>query len=280
MTLPAPARLLLVLLATAVSGAETANDTAPITQGLRLFAVHHSFHAPPFYDILGEITRAAGIAGSTMSGDFYIGGSTVTAHWGGDGGKAARTAMDAHSVDLLITTPIYLPDPGIESFARYGAEHEPAFRMAVMEFWLPFDNYELGNYLGGAKHVNPPATVDHNAATGEMLQRIHARYFAEMDAQISDLNAKLGRQVILAVPVGQAVIALRERILAGKVPGLKEQAQLFTDSLGHPATPLRVLMAYCHLAVIYRRSPVALPVPQALTGPDAPALAKVLQELA
>ena len=63
------------------------------------------------------------------------------------------------------------------------------------------------------------------------------------------------------MPVGQAVIALREKIIAGQAPGLKTQWELFRDSWGHPAPPLQALAAYCHFAVIYRRSPVGLPMP-------------------
>jgi len=31
------------------------------------------------------------------------------------------------------------------------------------------------------------------------------------------------------------VIALRERIIDGKAPGLKKQSDLFTDAIGHPS---------------------------------------------
>jgi hypothetical protein len=41
------------------------------------------------------------------------------------------------------------------------------------------------------------------------------------------------------------------------------------------------MMGYCHYAVIYRKSPVGLPVPKALKVPgDADALNRLLQELA
>ena len=46
---------------------------------------------------------------------------------------------------------------------------------------------------------------------------------------------------------------------------------------------LQVLVAYCHFAVTYRRSPVGLPIPAVLARaktPADPALVKLLQELA
>jgi hypothetical protein len=39
---------------------------------------------------------------------------------------------------------------------------------------------------------------------------------------------------------------------------------LFRDRVGHPAAPLQVLVAYCHYAVIYRRSPAGLRAPEIL----------------
>jgi hypothetical protein len=126
-----------------------------------------------------------------------------------------------------------------------------------------------------------PKAVDHNAATPDALRKIHERYFSEMDELVGAVNKKLGKRVVLVVPVGQAVIALREKIMAGQAPGLKSQDDLFTDPLGHPKPTLRVMMGYCHYAVIYRKSPVGLPVPSALkVAGDVQALNRLLQEVA
>jgi len=82
--------------------------------------------------------------------------------------------------------------------------------------------------------------------------------------------------------VGQAVVALREKIVAGECPGIKQQAELFRDHWGHPTAPVQVLAAYCHFAVIYRRSPVGLPLPAAFAKNPAweDKLNGMLQELA
>jgi hypothetical protein len=105
-----------------------------------------------------------------------------------------------------------------------------------------------------------------------------------MDDHIRALNKKFGKTVLFEVPAPQAVIALREKIIEGKAPGLKDQESLFTDALGHGTAPLKVLVAYCNFAVIYRRSPVGLPVPDALKqaklGGDEEKLNRLLQELA
>ena len=105
-----------------------------------------------------------------------------------------------------------------------------------------------------------------------------------MDDYIRELNKKLGKTVLYIVPAPQAVIALREKIIAGQAPGLKSQEDLFTDALGHGKPPLQALVAYCNFAVIYRRSPVGLPVPailkQAKLGDQEEKLNRLLQELA
>jgi uncharacterized membrane protein len=72
------------------------------------------------------------------------------------------------------------------------------------------------------------------------------------------------------VPTGQAIIRLREKIIAGQVPDFKSQTELFHDDAGHPFEPVQVLAGYCHFAVIYRKSPVGLPVPYLLKGTGNP----------
>jgi hypothetical protein len=277
----------------AASGAEPAPATqatatpppnsasGPITRGQRIFSTGHSFHAG-FPPILTAITRSAGFEDSSIVGTSSIGGSRVIQHWGG---KTVQAALTVGAVDVLTTTPIYLPDPGVEQFAQLGFEHNPNFRLTLMEFWLPFDQYEPRNYVAGPDHLAPPAKVDHNAATVAGLRQIHERYFREMDDLAAGINQKLGKPVVCVVPVGQAVIALRAKIIAGQAPGLTAQWDLFKDNLGHPKPALQVMMAYCHYAVIYRKSPVGLPVPQALAVPGADhatldALNRLLQELA
>ena len=59
---------------------------------------------------------------------------------------------------------------------------------------------------------------------------------------------------------------------------------LFTDAVGHAKPPLQALVGYCHFAVVYRRSPVGLPLPAVLVRANNPnwndTLNRLLQELA
>jgi len=241
--------------------------------GQRIYASHHSYFLG-IPALLDEVAQSANISGQQIVGSDYIGGSKAMLHWIiPDQKNQAKAALKAGSVDVLILTPVYLPDDGIENFASYGLQYNPNTRVTVMEFWLPFDVYNPTIYDGHYKPIAgepppmpKPAKVDHNAATGDGLEKIHQYYFDTMNAHIIALNQKFGKQVIFVVPVGQAVIALREKIIAGQAPGIKTQEEIFKDQLGHPQVPIQLLEAYEHFAVIYHKSPVGLPVPSMLAN--------------
>lgn len=96
--------------------------------------------------------------------------------------------------------------------------------------------------------------------TAEQINKLHEPYFKNFDEHVIALNKQFGKQVYFVVPVGQAVIALRQTVIEGKASGLAKQSDLFTDGCGHPRHAVEMLAAYCHFAVIYHRSPVGLPV--------------------
>ena len=254
-----------------------------ITKGQRIYAAHHSYllQFPPIFT---EIATSAGFPDQVIVGSKYIGGSKSLQHWNiKDEDNKAKDALKSGTTDVLILTPVYLPDEGIEKFTRFGLETNPNLRVTVQEFWIPYDIYEPHFY--DAPKIPHPVKVDHNVQTGDSLKAIHAKYFQEMDQLIRDLNQSLGKQVVFVVPMGQAVIALREKIIAGKAPGLKTQEDLFTDGLGHPKPVLQALIAYAHFAVIYRKNPTGLPVPKVLVDLKLPvdeteALNRLLQEIA
>ena len=234
--------------------------TQAVPRGQRVFTCGHSFHVW-VADMLCELAKAAGIRGHRAAGLSSIGGSTVLQHWAVPPARnEAKRALRAGQVDVLTLSPIWLPDEGIAKFAALACKHNPKVRVTVQEYWLPNDEYEPVYPLQTRK------VVDHNAATMPKLRRCHAAYFRDMDEAVRAINRQLGAAVALVVPAGQAVLALRELIIAGRVPGLKTQAELFTDSWGHPAPPIKALAAYCHFAVIYRRSPIGLPRPAVLAG--------------
>jgi hypothetical protein len=248
----------------------------PIIKGQRVFTCGHSFHVfVP--DILADIAKKADIKDHVKVGLSSIGGSKVIQHWNiPDEKNKAKEALMTGKVDVLTLSPIFFPDAGIENFTKLALEYNKDIRVVVQPIWLRWDIYE--------PTTKTPAKVDHNAVTAEELQKRHEPYFKDMDEHIKDLNKKFGKTVLYIVPVAQAIIALREKIIEGKAPGLKSQEDLFTDALGHGKAPLTVLVSYCNFSVIYRRSPVGLPVPNELKkaklGDDEEKLNKLLQELA
>jgi hypothetical protein len=249
---------------------------APITTGQRVFTCGHSFHVwVP--GIVADLCKNADLSQHVQIGISSIGGSRVIQHWDiVEDKNKAKQALKTGKVDVLTLSPIFLPDAGIDNFTTLALEHNKDIRILVQPIWLRWDIYE--------PTTKRPPKVNHNAITGEELRRRHAVYFQTMYEHIRELNKKYGKTVLFVVSAPQAVIALREKIIAGQAPGLKTQEDLFTDELGHGTAPLKALVAYCNFAVMYRRSPVGLPIPeilkQAKLGDDTEKLNRLLQELA
>jgi hypothetical protein len=261
------------------AGAPTSSVT-PITKGQRVFTCGHSFHVF-VYHLVDEIAKSAGIADHQSVGISSIGGSRVIQHWNvPDEKNLAKAALTEGKVDVLTLSPIWLPDEGIENFAKLGLEHNPDIRITVQEFWLPNDEYVPVYPLQTNKKP------DHNATDLAKLRVANDQYCHDIEDYVRDVNKRLGKEAVLVVPVGEAADALREKIVAGQAPGLKAQWDLFRDNWGHPQAPLQVLDGYCHFAVIYRRTPVGLPMPPELAKmanlgkDDAEKLNHLLQELA
>ena len=251
-------------------------NAAPLPAGLRVFTCGHSFHvwvAP----MIAAMAGGAGIKGHQIAGVSSIGGSRVIQHWNvADEKNAAKKLLTEGKVDVLTLSPIWLPEEGTEKFAMLAFEHNKNVRITVQEYWLPNDEYNPVYPLDTRKKV------DHNATTIPALRKAQDQYDHDIDEHARGINRKLGKDVLVTVPVGQAVVALREKIIAGEVPALKAQTELFRDNWGHPTAPVQVLAAYCHFAVIYQRSPVGLPLPAAFAKNPAwdSKLNRLLQELA
>jgi hypothetical protein len=229
----------------------------PITTGQRVATCGHSFHVFTYRQV-AEMALAAGLK-HELAGISSIGGSTVQKHWAVPEEKSAvKQVLRAGKADVLTLSPIWLPDEAIEQFVKLGIEHSPALRITVQEYWMPNDEYEPVYPLQTRKKV------DHNATDIAKLRDATLRYAKDIEDLVRGINQRLGKEAVLIVPVGMAAVTLREKIIKGEAPGLKAQADLFRDNWGHANPPLQILSSYCHFAVIYRRSPVGLPVPLAL----------------
>lgn len=250
-----------------------ARPAAVIDHGLRIMMTGHSFHWG-IQPVLADIAQAAGLKDQQIVGCQRLGGSRVLQHWQlPDGKNVAKAALKTGKIDVLTTSPHrLLPDEGIDKFVELALQHNPAVRVTVQQSWAPWDNGEAR-----------PQLTDRNAMDADKLLKEHAAFFRQLDEQLRDINKRYSKPVVLEVPVGKVVIALREKVRLGQAPGVKTQDELFRDKMGHPGPVITTLSACCHFAVIYRRSPVGLPVPAALKKlpqEHQASLTRLLQELA
>lgn len=273
------ATFLLVTLCLTTLTARAADFQPPITTGQRVATCGHSFHVFTYRQV-AEIAASAGLK-HELAGLSSIGGSTVIKHWAVPEEKSAvKQVLKAGKADVLTLSPIWLPDEAIEQFVKLGIEHNPALRITVQEYWMPNDEYEPVYPLQTKKKV------DHNATDLAKLRDATQRYAKDIEDHVKGINQRLGKDAVLIVPVGMAAVTLREKIIKGEAPGLKQQSELFRDNWGHALLPLQLLSSYCHFAVIYRKSPVGLPLPLAfrtlkdMSDDDKTKLNTLLQQIA
>ena len=276
---------LVLVVAAAICGlpclaAETPGP-APLA-GQRVFATAHSFHIF-VADRLAPLAKAANITDHELVGKQMIGGSRVRQHWDlPDRKNPAKAALIAGDVDVLTMSPNWLlPDDGISLFTDLGLEHNPRMRVLVQMSWMAFDHWEP---IGNPALWDPTKRINHNgerdARSLDGLRTAHTRVKAMFEKQVTGLNATLGHDVIHVVPVGDAVLRLRERVVAGDVPGIKRQSELFTDPIGHAKAPVMALATYCNFACIYGCSPVGLDDGDRELDRIDPKLRSVLQDIA
>lgn len=267
-----------VLLPIPVAGEATANpkEGAP-RKGLRLFYASHSlmWYVPT---PLGELADAAGIKGHKLVGLQSLGASKTAQHWNLPEEKnKAKQALKKGEVDVLVLSPIQYPDEGIDNFVKLGRDANPDMRFVVQISWGGWDIDNQDFPKGATKRVNWEKTPD-------QLKKLYERNIKAAEAQADEINKKAGKKVLFLVPSAQALVALRTRIHNKELPGLTTQAALFKDPISHPTAPLEAFNTYLHFAVIYKTSPVGLPMPSLLKKAKTEAwdekFNRTLQELA
>jgi len=249
-------RVVAILVAGLLAGTIGAQQPAvtfapPIEKGQHLYTTGNSFQV--FVDgHLKWITEAAGIQGHLRGGD----------------------PLAVTKVDVVACNPWFRdhekPDKTLDDLTDRAVKHNPNVRVLAQVSWLPYDDPVFPS------NEKEHAKTDWNARPIDDVRKIHAAYFKTASDQVQAINKRLGKQVVFIVPTAQAVITLREKVKAGQAPGVKSPDDLFSDSIGHARPPLEQLNAYCHFAVIYRRTPVGL----VLKGVKDEGMHRLLQELA
>jgi hypothetical protein len=244
--------------------------------GLRVFVTGHSFHvfvAP----MLAELADAAGIERHVDVGRQGIGGSTVLRHWERpDSVNTAKPALRSGDVDVFTMSPIVVaPDAGITRFAELGLEHNPDLRLVIQASWIPGDQTLPVDEPERDRWLTDNALRD--ARPVEELRPALDDVRFRLERQVDELNARFGREAVVIVPVGYAILRLRELVREGSFPGVEKESDLFTDAVGHGHGHINALTAYSNFVALYGLSPVGLDLP---LDDVTPAQHAILQKLA
>lgn len=222
-------------------------------KGVRVFYTGHSFHmfVPPRVEQLVKVAR---IEGHRLVGTQGIGGSRVIQHWDlADDKNKAKQALASGEVDVFtMAAHLAIPDDGITKFTELGLKHNPRIRLLVQASWYPFDV------------ADPVRRIKDNTQRRDMkieeLQAAVDEWRKRLEAQADELNQQHRRKAVFIVPVGDAVVKLRAMVVDGKFSGVKSQSELFTDPIGHAASHVQALTAYCNYVAIYHSDPRGLAV--------------------
>lgn len=264
--------ILLVGFLSSLPAQEKADKEAP-PRGIRMFTCAHSFHifVPR---MLADLAKREKIVGHELVGQQMIGGSKVIQHWNLAGDKAkVKPALESGKVDVLTLSPhVYLPDEGIDRFVELALKHNPKCRILVQLSWHPWDSLD--------KDIRITKNDQRDLRTLEQLRPPQEAFKKALEGQVQKINQKLDHRAVFIVPVGDAVLRLRELVIAGKVPGIKKQSELFTDPIGHAKAPVMALATYCYHAAIYKQKPTALPGSVKAGDKEQEELYRLLQDIA
>jgi hypothetical protein len=245
------------------SAPPSASSSLEPPAGHKLFYATHSL----MWDVpapLTEEVEAFGIKGHSVVGIQRLGFSRTQQHWDlSDDKNQAKTALQEGKVDDFVMSPMDMPDKGVENFVMLGVKTNPNVRFFVQNNWAGFNND--GQKARQSMQLMASGKLKKwDESTVEELKSLNTECEKAFEAQVKEINDKLGRQAVFIIPTSQANTALRTAIVRGEFPGLEKQSQLFLDQIGHPTPPLVALNMYLHFATIYGRSPVGLPIPSSL----------------
>jgi hypothetical protein len=184
---------------------------------------------------------------------------------GGTGPNWLDQALETDKKQVLIKgefDAIYLgfvqlaqPVESLDQMADLAVKHKPDCRIYLQHAWAS------GGGNGGPKgrrDEDDLALIDAEWATRRK----------KLEDKTDEINTRLGRRVVFISPLADAVMRMRRMVVAGTLPGVTKQSELFWDTEvepfrrdDHGASHIAVLAAYCAHAAIYRKSPEGLPVP-------------------
>jgi hypothetical protein len=191
---------------------------------------------------LAELVKAAGIEGHEQ---IPVKPNDLAAL------EAAKPDVFTNGVHWWMETPWGQAEKVVET----GLKANPNFRAYYQAAWLVGDGR-----AGFPEGRRDPVKVkeDYDATNTADLQAAQDKTRKHVEGIVDTLNEKFGKRVVFLVPVGDAVVKLREMVVAGTFPGVQKQSQLWSDAMPHAGNHVWALSSYCHFAAIYRMSPVGL----------------------
>jgi hypothetical protein len=287
------------------SSAASASQTKPITQGQKIVMATHSFNVfvgptrsrdpnvTPTPGPLAALAAERSKAGHETLAVQMIGGSTPMQHWNqGDGDEAkniAKTALNNNSgmVDVFTMSPnAKMPEEGIDLFGDLVIKTNPNARIMVQASWSAYDGKGTTPSVGGAGGGDFKNDQRDNITAADLdkwLAGQEARgdnYLIRLRTQLEGIDKRAGKPITYVVPSSIAVYTLRKEVLAGHVPGVAKQSELFRDPIGHPTTATANLVTYVWYAAMYRESPVGLQALVDKNDPNSASREKLLQQIA
>ena len=191
------------------------------------------------------IAKSAGISGHKNLGS----GKDMDQPLAIDSGRkkledTPRTLMKKGEVDVWLTTDAaWAEKPDLKEFGTAGLAGNPNFRL-----------YQQARFLVEKVEERDNSKIaDVQAALDKQRKRLEVR--------VDAINKEIGKPVVFIVPVGDAIVKLREMVVDGKFPGVTKQSELFMSGYKgalHAEKHVNLLTAYCNYAAIYQKSPVGL----------------------
>ena len=228
----------------AIFGSHTITVAEPTPT--RILYTGHSFAGGP-PNLLGVLAQQAGISGYENLGRQALGGSRVIDHWKlADARNQAKTALLKGSVDVLTLSPnMQMPDEGIDLFVDLALKTNPNIRVLVQGSWMTWDGLGKDGIKNAERDTHPVAEIRERTT----------RHMDEIRTQLRATNARVGHEVCHLVPLGAAVVRLRELIAEGNLPGFDQPSQLFSDDIGHGSPAIHHLCTYMFYATVFHRDP-------------------------
>jgi len=277
----------------------------PITKGQKIVMATHSFNVfvgpsrsrdpsvTPTPGPLAALAAERGKAGHETLAVQMIGGSTPMQHWnqgdGDDSKNIAKTALAKAGKDLDVFTMspnAKMPEEGIDLFGDLVIKTNPNARIMVQASWSAYDGKGTTPSVGGAgggDFKNDQRDSITAADLDKWIAGQEARgdnYLIRLRTQLEGIDKRAGKQITYVVPSSIAVDNLRKEVLAGHVPGVAKQSELFRDPIGHPTTATANLVTYVWFTAMYRESPVGLQALVDKNDPNSATREKLLQQIA